>query len=193
MPTSTAGPSTDARARARHAHPAGFTLIEISLVLLIIAIMVALAVPRLRSASGAELKREARQLTNTFRFLRSEAILNGQIYQLRYDLGRERYWVTVGDPTGEAGLGTADDLEDLGPLARSVTLTSPIGISDIVLPESVGKQQEGQFVTNFYPDGTVDTTVIHLDDGSETYTLWVNPLTGRLNLDPGYSDVVFEQ
>jgi prepilin-type N-terminal cleavage/methylation domain-containing protein len=185
MPTSIAEPSTDGVPSTPRARTAGFTLIELSLVLLIIAIVLALAIPRLRSTSRAELNKEGRRLTNTFRFLRSESVLSGRIYQLRYDLGRERYWVTIGNPDGEGGA----ILQDTGPLARSVTLPSPIGISDVVLPESVGKVMEGQVLTNFYPDGTIDRTVIHIDNGHDALTLWVNPLTGRLYLSPGYQEV----
>ncbi len=169
----------------RHIRTAGFTLIEISLVLLIIAIVLALAVPRLRSISGAELSAQARRLSNTFRYLRSEAILSGQVYQLRYDLNRQRYWAAL-DPEsreeGDAGLGSES-------LIRPLSLPSPVGISDIVLPETVGKVQGGVVWTNFYPDGVIDTTVIHLDDGRRAYTLWVNPVTGRLFLTQGYFDV----
>lgn len=185
MATSTTAPSTDAPLRPRTPQAAGFTLIELSLVLLIIAIVLNLAIPRLRSASGADLTREARKLSNTFRLLRSEAILNGQIYQLHYDLDRERYWVTIGNPGGA----TSSIVEDFGPLARGVALNSPIGIRDVVLPENGDDATAENLLTNFYPDGTVDRTVVHMDDGRESYTLWVNPLTGRLNLSPGYSDV----
>ena len=185
MPTSTTAPSIDARSRSRTRSTAGFTLIEISLVLLIFAIVLNLAIPRLRSASGADLTREARKLSNTFRLLRSEAVLNGQIYQLHYDINRERYWVTIGNPGGA----TTSIVQDFGPLARGVTLSSPIGIRDVVLPDSGDAVQQDNLLTNFYPDGTVDRTVVHMDDGREAYTLWVNPLTGRLNLNPGYSDV----
>jgi prepilin-type N-terminal cleavage/methylation domain-containing protein len=185
MPTSTTAPSIDARSRAPRT--AGFTLIELSLVLLIIAIVLTLAIPRLRSASGAELTREARKLSNTFRLLRSEAILNGQIYQLRYDLDRERYWVTLGNPGGTTG----SLVEDFGPLARGVTLSSPIGIRNVVLPDRDETEPSEVLLTNFYPDGSIDRTVVHIDDGREAYTLWVNPLTGRLNLETGDRDVEY--
>jgi type II secretion system protein H len=184
MPISTAEPSIDGAPAARRSHPGGFTLIEVSLVLLIIAIVVALAVPRLRSITGAELTKQARRLTNTFRVLRSEAILTGRIYQLHCDIGIERYWVTIIDESSE----TPQVVPDSGPLARPVTLPDPVGISDVVM-QGLGKLQQGQVTTNFYPDGDIDPTVIHLDDGREAYTLYVNSLTGRPRLVPGYFDV----
>jgi hypothetical protein len=41
--------------------------------------------------------------------------------------------------------------------------------------------------TTFYPDGFVDVTVVHIDNGQDVYTLFVsNPLTGQVNLLPNY-------
>ena len=188
MLTSIAEPSIDGGRRARRWRIAGFTLIEVSLVLLIIAIVLALAIPRLRSLTGAELSRQARRLTNTFRFLRSEAILTGRVYRLNYDVGLERYWVTVVDDCSDPSPGLPED----GPLARPTTLPDPVGISDIVL-QGLGKVQQGQVTTCFYPDGYIDPTVVHLDDGREAYTLYVNSLTGRAALVAGYFDVDYGQ
>jgi prepilin-type N-terminal cleavage/methylation domain-containing protein len=195
MPTSTAERSTDGESSARDGEsPArgpregGFTLIEISLVILIIAIVLSLAVPRLRSVSRSELSAQARRLSNTFRLLRSEAILNGQVYQLRYDLNRDRYWAVAVDPeTGDVQV-----LRESGSLARGVSLQEPIAFGDVVLPESIGKVFEGGAWTNFYPDGSVDQTVIHIDDGYDAFTLWVDPFSGRLFLSQGYRDIDYD-
>lgn len=187
MPTSTAGPSTRGGTRALRRRAAGFTLIEVSLVLLLIAIVLALAIPRLRSLSGAELSRQARRLSNTFRYLRSQAILTGRVYRLNYDVGLERYWVTIVNDCSDPG-GVPED----GPLGRPVSLPDPVGISDIVL-QGIGKVQQGLVMTCFYPDGYIDPTVVHLDDGREAYTLYVNSLTGRAALTAGYFDVDYGQ
>ncbi|HVN87843.1 MAG TPA: GspH/FimT family pseudopilin [Candidatus Binatia bacterium] len=188
MPTSIVAPSIDRGPDTRRARPAGFTLIEVSLVLLIIAIVLALAIPRLRSLTGAELTRQARRLTNTFRFVRNEAILTGRIYQLHYDIGVERYWVTIVDQASD----TPQVAPDIGPLAKPVSLPDPVGISDVVI-QGVGKLQQGQVTTSFYPDGSIDPTVVHLDDGREAYTLYVNSLTGRPALVAGYYDVDYDK
>ncbi len=188
MPISTAEP-TDGGARRRCGGRAGFTLIEVTLVLLILSIVLALTIPRLRSKSGMELSAQARRLSNTFKYLRSEAILDGRAYQLRYDLNADRYWATsLSGGSGQA-VASAKGGAALGLLAQPFTLPSPIAFSDIILPQSVGKIQDGQAVTNFYPDGSVDLTVIHLDDGNYAYTLYVYPYSGRLRLSQGYQDI----
>jgi prepilin-type N-terminal cleavage/methylation domain-containing protein len=188
MPISTAArPSTDGgRRRAALGGSAGFTLLEISLVLLIMAVMLTLTLPRLRDPGRAELMAQSKRLVNIFRLLRSEAVLNGYAYRLNYDLNAQRYWVTA-DESADLG----DFVRELGPLARGTQLKEPVGIADIVLPTLAGKVNQGQIYTVFYPDGSVDPTVIHLATPREAYTLWLNPMNGRLNVAVGYHDVEY--
>ncbi|MFI5394508.1 MAG: Tfp pilus assembly protein FimT/FimU [Candidatus Binatia bacterium] len=165
----------------------GFTLLELMLVLVIMATMFALVVPRLRDPGQAELEAQSHHLVLTFRLLRSEAVLNGSAYRLNYDLDQQRYWVTPADP--------AVDLEqfahDVGNLARGTRLEHPISITDVVLPTLAGKIVQGLIYTVFYPDGSVDPTVIHLTNGRDAYTLWLNPMNGHLSMDQGYREVQY--
>src|SRR4029453_9819239 len=94
MPISTAAPSSGPQRRRSWRRQGGFTLIEIGLVLLIISVIVALVVPRFRDQSQAELISQTRRLATTFRFLQQEAILNGRVYRLNFDLDQQRYFVT---------------------------------------------------------------------------------------------------
>jgi general secretion pathway protein H len=182
---------SDARLRAhaptRPRPDAGFTLIEIGLVLLIIAIAVTLVVPRFRDQSHAELISQTRKLATTFRFLQQEAILNGRVYRLNFDLDQQRYFVTSAEESGELGGGFAPET---GILARDVALPASLQIADVDVPLVSGKLYEGVAFTHFYPDGYVDATVVHLDNGQEVYTLYVDqPLTGRAYVASGYLDL----
>jgi type II secretory pathway pseudopilin PulG len=156
-------------------------------VLLVIGIVAGMVVPRFRDNSHAELVAASRKLALTFRFLRHEAILNGRTYRLNYDIDQQRYWVTSADEVEEGG---AFEREE-GLLARDIVLVPPIGIADVVLPLVGAKLQEGLGFTHFYPDGYVDLTVVHLDNGREAYTLRVDSLTGRVHVIPGYQDFDF--
>ena len=51
----------------------GFTLIELAVVIVVLGIMIALIAPRLGEIGEADLKRSARHLTGSIRFLRDEA------------------------------------------------------------------------------------------------------------------------
>ncbi len=174
-------------ASRRRGAQAGFTLIELGLVILIILVVLGLVVPRFRDRSYAELVSNARKLAVTMRYLRQEAILNGRTYRLNYDLDQQRYWVTSADE----GDDLSEFVRETGVLARGVSLPPSVVISDVVLPLSVGKLYEGLVFTHFYPDGLVDLTVIHLDNGQEAFTLRVDALTGRVYVTGGYQDFDF--
>lgn len=167
---------------------AGFTLLELSLVLLIMLVVIGLFLPRFRDPARSELEAQSHRLVLTFRLLRNEAVLNGYAYQLNYDLDQQRYWVT---PADTAAVDLADFARDAGALARGTKLEQPIGIVDVVLPTLAGKVSQGQIYTLFYPDGSIDPTVIHLANGRDSMTLWLNPMNGRLNVDAGYREVEY--
>lgn len=182
------GQATLIRARWRIAGRAGFTLIELGLVLLIMSVVFAITVPRFFDSTRRQLEAEARHLAVTFRHLRNEAILNNRTYRLMYDLDQHRYWVESADQTDDG----ANFVRETGVLARGVALKEPIGFTDIVLPLTFGKLFEGVAYTDFYPDGSAELTVVHLDNGEEVYTLRVEPLTGRVYLTAGYQDFDFK-
>jgi type II secretion system protein H len=173
--------------RALRGGSSGFTLLELMLVLIIMAAVFALVIPRLRDPGRTELEAQSHHLVLTFRLLRSEAVLNGSAYRLNYDLDQQRYWVTPGD----ASVDLAQFAHDIGTLARGTRLERPVAILDVVLPTLAGKVAQGQIYTVFYPDGSVDPTVIHLANGRDAYTLWLNPMNGRLNMDTGYREVEY--
>lgn len=178
------GPADRTRRTARAT--AGFTLLEMGLVLLILAVIISFAIPRLRDASSQELQSHVRRLATTFRFLRNEAVLNGRVYMLNYDLDQQRYWISSEDAPGGAAAGAGAENE-LGLFARPVTLPNTVAFSDIVF-QGVGKLAQGQMFTRFYPDGFVEPTVVHMDNGREAFTLTVWPLTGQVNIYDGYRD-----
>jgi hypothetical protein len=149
--------------------------------------MLTLIVPRLRDRSHYELISHARKLAVTFRFLRNEAILSGRTYRLNYDLDQQRYWVTSAETVEDLGA----FVEETGILARGVALPPPIRLSDVALPMIAGKVMEGVAWTHFYPDGYVDLTVLHMDNGIEAFTLRVDSLTGRVYVTAGYQDFDF--
>jgi general secretion pathway protein H len=181
MPTSATSTSNERRRRE-----GGFTLIEIGLVLLIIATVVALVVPRFRDQSLQELQSQTRKLAATFRFLQEEAILNGRVYRLNFDLDQQRYFVTEADLEDESAFTQTTS----GVLSHDVILPSTVQIADVDTPESGGKLYEGVALAHFFPDGFVEPMAVHLQNGQEFYTLYVaNGLTGRAHVAAGYIDL----
>ena len=158
----------------------GFTLIELSIVILIIAIVARIAVPKIRSITGAELAATTRRLANATRYLYEEAALRGTVLSLNLDLDRQQYWVAkLDEATGEL-------VEDTDLLARRVVLPPGVWIADVVLP-GVGKLAAGTAPTRFYPEGYADRSVIHLADSEgHAYTVRIDPIRGRGQVLEGY-------
>jgi general secretion pathway protein I len=139
----------------------GFTLIELTIVIFVIAIVSAITVPRLRGLAAVELSATTRRLSNTTRFLFEEAAFQSTTYALNLDIGNQAYWVTRFDR--ESG----EFVEDPSILTRRVALPRDIRMVDVVLP-AYGKLDGGIAIAFFYPEGFADPAVIHLIDTHDT-------------------------
>jgi prepilin-type N-terminal cleavage/methylation domain-containing protein len=158
----------------------GFTLIELSIVILIIAIIANFSLPRLRSLTGAELSAATRRLAQMTGYLYDEAGLRGTVLTLTFDLDRQEYWVT--HPEEDTGL----PVEDTDLLARRVQLPPDVRIADVEVP-GAGKISQGVVPTRFYPEGYADRSLIHLADADgHAYTVRVDPVRGRGEVLEGY-------
>jgi type II secretory pathway pseudopilin PulG len=187
MPTSTAARLIERHGALRAARrtQGGFTLIELGLVLLIISVVVAVIVPRFRDQSHAEMLAHTRKLATVFRFLQQEAILQGRVYRLTFDLDQQRYSVSSAEQGNDAGFHA-----ETGVFSRPVALPASLQIADVDVPMISGKLYEGVTFTQFYPDGYVEPTVVHFDNGQEVYTLYIpDGLTGRAYVASGYLDL----
>lgn len=168
----------------------GFTLLELSLVLLLLSVMLVVVVPRFRDRDRADLLAQARRLEITFRFLRNQAVLSGAAYRLHFDLDAQRYWVAL-DEAGAMDL--MQFVSEVGSLARGVQLGERVYLSDVVLPLEGLKVAQGAIFSVFYPDGSVDPVVIHLATAREAYTLWFDPRSQRLRGRAGYWEPSYGQ
>jgi general secretion pathway protein H len=159
----------------------GFTLIEVSVFLLIVAVLLAFVTPRFRALTEYELKSSSRRLAGTIRYLFNQAAIRHTHYRLNYDLKKEEYWVTYLDEAREFK-------EDPSTLSSRVRLPGTIHFEDIVTQRR-GKVYEGETFTQFFPNGWVEETIIHLGDARERhYSLLVMPLTGKVRIYDRYID-----
>lgn len=192
MPTSTRTPSSEppcpvAHEAARRPPASGFTLLELSIVLLVLAIAAAFVIPRLRDPESTALAASAARLATTARLLYEEAAFRRTPMRLNLDLDKQAYWVTVlraDDPE------TAPEfVPDATPLTRPVALPEAVAFADVVLP-ALGTVKEGIVFAQFLPEGYADPLVVHLTNRRSEYaTLAIEPLTGRTRVGDGYIEL----
>ena len=156
----------------------GFTLIELTIVIIVLGVMLSLVIPRLGEIGEADLKRSSRHLTGMIRFLRDEAQARKAVYRLRFDIQGGRYWAEVMTLTGEQ---TVEFKKYHSEMAGEGELSGRTAFGDV----KVGSHPEDPYI-QFTPDGWVEKAFIHLRDGDDRpFTLIVNPLMGTTELHEG--------
>jgi general secretion pathway protein H len=173
MPTSTLAIS-----EARRRPSGGFTLIELAVVLLIVAIFLSFVTPRLLSLGQARREAAARRLATLLGYLYDEASLRGRTYRLTLDFDAGRYEVRAMTPSSEPGV--ADEfVEEWGPLARDETLPDGVRFAAIETPTALASS--GTVDLFFHPESDVPGAKITLaDDDDGTSVLVFDGVTGRV-------------
>jgi general secretion pathway protein H len=136
----------------------GLTLIEILIVLAIIALVTAIALPMVTGTSNAEMRSAARQLASGLRLARSEAVSQRRETFLVIDLAGRRFKV--------------DRNAREYPLPKNMELKLFTAQKDLV-DDKVGS-------IRFYPDGGSNGGRITLGSGDRKYEVDVDWLTGRV-------------
>lgn len=159
---------------------AGFTLLEVVLVLFIIGVVIAVAFPRFRNIGGGDVKLEARTLIGRIQGLYAEAAFTRRPHRLLLDLDQESYAAEVEDVATRT----------YAPVERAfmapVQLPSGIDLKDVITSRG-GKRSEGKAEIRFDPMGQAESAEIHLEDrNGNALTLEVNPLTGKVAVQEGY-------
>lgn len=77
---------------------AGVTLLEIMVVMAILAVVMALAIPAVSNTLALQQTGFSNELANTYRFLRDEAAMRNVTFRIVYDLDQQTYTIEAGDP-----------------------------------------------------------------------------------------------
>lgn len=160
MPISRAGISN---------RPAGFTLVELALVLFLIAAFTGLVLPLTTGLGENRLRLETRRLAGTVKELFNEASLSGRQHRLTFDLAAGSYRASVMEPVGER-------FEEQ-PVGKERRLGKGVRFRDV---DVAGRESSGTgtVTATVYPVGWMDEIVIRLEQEGEIFTLRVSPLTG---------------
>jgi prepilin-type N-terminal cleavage/methylation domain-containing protein len=159
----------------------GFTLLELAIVIFIMGLMLSLAMPYLGGFRQAALRSQARRLAGRASYMFDEATGHKMVLRLIFDLDNNGYAAAQLDPYAVQPAFAPDR----GQGGKPVMMPEAIRIRDVTI-EGVGTVNRGTVATNFYPEGYVDATVIHLEDASgDVMTLELSPLTGQVAIISG--------
>jgi type II secretory pathway pseudopilin PulG len=159
----------------------GFTLIEIGVVLFLMGLMFLIAMPYIGGISDSQLKSAGRRLAGRATYLYDEASARKLVVRLVFDLDNNGYFVMIADPYAPQPA----FFLDRSPSGARVRLPDTVRIRDVTV-EGIGTLSRGTVSTQFYPEGYVDATLIHLiDQKGRVMTLNIDPLTGHVMVAKG--------
>jgi type II secretory pathway pseudopilin PulG len=166
---------------SHRAGASGFTLLELAVILFIVGLMITIAIPYAGGYRQAQLRSVARRLAGRASYLFDQAEAQKVVLRLIFNLDNESYSVARLDPYAAVPAFAPDN----GPAGHPVKLPPAIAIRDVTVA-NVGSFNAGLVATQFYPEGYVDATVIHLIDASgDVMTLAFNPTTGQVLINNG--------
>ncbi len=157
---------------------AGFTLIELAIVVLLISLFAVASVSLVLDRNRGDLQASARRLAGVVKYLFNEAALNGLEQRLIYNLDDGTYRSQELDASGQLY-----DAEDLG---REARLREGIRFTDVKVAGR-GSFSSGEVTVRVHPSGWLEETIIHLtSEGGEELTMRINSLTGSSEIYEGY-------
>ncbi|MBA4372452.1 MAG: hypothetical protein C0402_06275 [Thermodesulfovibrio sp.] len=138
----------------------GFTLLEIILVVFIISLFTAFALPSFSNLGSGGLKNDAKKFASLLRYLNDSSIYTKKDFQLNFNFSDKT--VSWNGPEGEKS-------RELG------------AITSVTLP-SKGIVREGQIIVFFGPLGISENIEITLSKGEHEAKISMNSLSGRVKI-----------
>ncbi len=163
-------------------HPrsqAGFTLIEISVVLFIFGLMLVIVLPRLPDLTATRAEAGADRLATLISYLSDEAALRGRTYRIDFDLERESWDIRVHVPYAEGEL-AGGFAEDWDPYAKPGVL--PLGVEIASVRTETAEQNAGQAQVYLTPEGGGLPISITLVSGEDSYVVTYDSFTGQTSV-----------
>lgn len=162
----------------------GFSLIELLVVIVIMAVTVMFVVPKLGANTRMNLNAASRKLAGTIIYVRNEVIFMKRDLKLKYSFEDNTYSINELTKMTEGFAGEEYEEKDI----RTFPLPEGVSFMDVSTTYG-GKLNFGDAYTHFYTSGMVERTFIHLtNDKDDVKTLEVNVLTGEVDLHDGYHD-----
>jgi len=171
----------------RHRARAGFTLIEIMIVVALIGLISATAIPSIYQLSKKTgLRRAISDLRDVCDNARRQAIFTGkEVTVMFYPIDR-RFGISGGAaPTADPGTGETKPAFEIIPGTEATgIIPDDIGLEMLDVNQSEYKDSDWTRV-RFYPNGTCDElTIVYRTESNEYRKLMLEPTTGLLSQGP---------
>jgi len=159
---------------------AGYTLIELTVVMFLIGVMLFLAAPRVRSTLLDDgLESVVRHLVGVARELRNDSAREQVDHVLHIDLNGGMIWTYTADMTPEKRTERQKG---------AFKLPANVKIAD-VSRNGQEKQKDGEATITFFRKGYVQPAVVHLAKGDRFYTIVFQPFLSAVKTHDQYLDL----
>jgi prepilin-type N-terminal cleavage/methylation domain-containing protein len=150
----------------------GFTLLELLIVVLLLALVLAVSYPSLsRGSDSIRLRSTGRDVLNAFRYAREKAVTEQIGMKITIDRAKQTLVMT----------------NDLGDGSRTYTMPDTIKLHRIALGGS--DLQEGPISVRFLPNGSSDRVEVTLKSSSDAVLRIISdPITGGARIEHGAGD-----
>ena len=160
----------------------GFSLIELMVVLLLIAVMSAMIIPAMHGTyEDALLRSTARRLIDVMNLANSRAVTLNQTFQVRLNTTDGKYLLEPARKAPSMAPAQLAPFEGVFDKRISVVLRNPLALSAPEAEDEEDRPHAGKI--SFYPDGTADNRVLLLRDRDGfQLALRINPVTARVHI-----------
>ena len=159
----------------------GFTLIEVLLVVVIIAIAAMTVIPIASSAASVQIRSAANMIAADLEYAKSMAISRGQYFSVVFDETTESY--RIEDQNGNViphpvkkGFDYVVDFRNDSRLSRVDIVDADFDTTSEIKFDYLGSPYDGS-------DGPLNSGVINLQAGGTTATVRVEAVTGFISID----------
>ncbi len=164
----------------RRCSKSGFTLIELSAVVFVLALIVLIGVPVIRSYTDLNLRTGAMRLSGSLRYVFNlSAFRRDLLYRIRINFKERRWYVEYLD-LQRKDTETTEYLPDNSSTGKGLLLPQGVKFKEVFINgESISSEVTDEAFVTFFPYGYVPPVVIYLENRrGDVYTITINSFTG---------------
>ncbi len=164
----------------RRCSNSGFTLIELSAVVFVLALIVLIGVPVVRSYTDLNLRTTAMRLSGSLRYVFNLSSFRSDIlYRIRINF-KERRWYVEHLDLRRTNTETTEYTGDSSSTGKGLILSSGVKFKEIVINgETISPEVTDEAFVSFFPYGYTPPLFIYLENPrGDVYTVTINSFTG---------------